>query len=183
MSVGWRQQLADVVSAIRATLADATHAGSITAAEFLAIQALPATFLGLRAFVAMSAEIDWLTVGSSVTLIPQASPIGSLSGKRVLTTGRFCQLTQLTGTVVAAPTWKAGNNGSNDNFQGTVATGTGTTTAAVGQAFATGGGVLPIPAVDMTAGDIVAKVVAAATGTGLTVFKSRFVMITMVTDL
>jgi hypothetical protein len=43
MSVGWRQALADVVTAIRGTLADAAHNGSISAADFLKLAGLPSS--------------------------------------------------------------------------------------------------------------------------------------------
>jgi hypothetical protein len=43
--------------------------------------------------------------------------------------------------------------------------------------------VLPVNAVDMTAGDILAEITAGATGTGLTVFKGKFLQLVEVLDL
>jgi hypothetical protein len=45
MAAGWRQTLADVITAIRTTLADASNAGSITAAEFTKLAGLPSSAL------------------------------------------------------------------------------------------------------------------------------------------
>lgn len=43
MSAGWRENFADVVAAIRGTLADAVNAGSMSAANFLKLAGLPAS--------------------------------------------------------------------------------------------------------------------------------------------
>jgi hypothetical protein len=137
----------------------------------------------IRTFVASTDEIDLLTTGIPHVMIPQSSPVGSLSGLRVVSTVRFLQVTAKTGTVLVAPSWKAGNDVGHSNFQAAVATGTGTTAATVGQCAGLGGGVLPVNAVDMTAGDILAEITAGATGTGLTVFKGKFLQLVEVLDL
>jgi hypothetical protein len=43
MAAGWRQDLANVISAIRGTLADAALAGSMSAADFLKLAGLPSS--------------------------------------------------------------------------------------------------------------------------------------------
>lgn len=140
--------------------------------------------LPVGCFTAITPEIDWLTLGGSYLLISKlASPLGSLSGKRVIATSRFMQVTALTGTVTGAPHWTAGNDGSHLNFEPAATLGTGVTTATVNQCCSGGGGQLPVPAVDMTTGDILATVSTVGTGTGLTVFKGKIVLIAMVLDL
>jgi hypothetical protein len=166
MSIGFRKGFADVVAAIRGTLADGANAGSLSAVDFAKLSGIPAGVNALA--VAISAEID-LAATSSGTIVAPA-----VLGKVWFPERIGIVNTVATGAFSTAATIRIGNNSPPTNL---FAAGTGlsnSTAFAVGVGGCTTSAVLQSTQLQNAAN--VVDVTIAATGTGGFSWKAKILL-------
>jgi hypothetical protein len=110
MSTGWRGGYSSIIDAIQSWLADAGHAGSMSAADFSKLATVPAAD-GLL-FAAFSPLIN---LASAPAVYPAIVPAAA-AGKIYIPNRIVFVVVSKTGTLSTAPVMKMGNDASNANI-------------------------------------------------------------------